>query len=306
MAESSTLRVYDAIDNWARIPEHVKLGTTHGVTEDTQGRIIVHHTGTPAVLFFDKQGNYLTGWGEHYGDGPHGMRLVCEGGREFLYLSLTSQHVVVKTDLEGNELLRLNCPDRPDIYAGPDEFVPTETAVASTGDIYVADGYGKSWIHRFATDGSYKGSFGGQGKEPGQLDCPHGIQIDTRSGVERLLVADRANVRLQYFTLEGELDGIVDQNLRYPCTAMPWRDELYIPDLFSRLTILDRNDQLITHLGDRPDCWKQEGWPNLPPEEWINGKFSSPHDLHVDAEGNIYVAEWIANGTGKLTKLVRR
>ncbi len=78
-----------------------------------------------------------------------------------------------------------------------------------------------------------------------------------------------------------------------------------MPDLHSRISIFDKDDTLISHLGDRPDCWKKDGWPNLPESDWVEGAFSSPHDLHVDAKGNIYVAEWLSNETGKITKLVR-
>ncbi|HTO23564.1 MAG TPA: hypothetical protein VMQ10_13905, partial [Spirochaetia bacterium] len=72
------------------------------------------------------------------------------------------------------------------------------------------------------------------------------------------------------------------------------------------LTILDGKDRLIAHLGDRPGCWEKKGWPNLPKSDWVVGAFSSPHDLHVDARGTIYVVEWLSEGTGKVTRLVRR
>ena len=85
-----------------------------------------------------------------------------------------------------------------------------------------------------------------------------------------------------------------------------WNDEIYIPDLYSRLTVLDHDDRLMAHLGDWPEGWKTEGWPNLPKSTWVPGRFSSPHDLHVDGKGNIYVVEWLSGGTPKITKLVRR
>ena len=112
-------------------------------------------------------------------------------------------------------------------------------------------------------------------------------------------------MRLQYFTLDGDPIAAVTDGLRFPCTVNPWGDELYVPDLHSRITILDGEDTVIAHLGDRPGCWEMEGWPNLPESDWVEGAFSSPHDLHVDSRGNIYVAEWLSNETGKITKLIR-
>ena len=44
-------------------------------------------------------------------------------------------------------------------------------------------------------------------------------------------------------------------------------------------------------------------YPNLPPEQRIPGKFISPHAACWDAEGNIYVVEWISDR--RVTKLRR-
>ena len=178
--------------------------------------------------------------------------------------------------------------------------------MAPDGRIYVADGYGQSWVHVYTKDGRYVTSFGGKGNGKGQLDNPHGIKIDTRGPRPLVCVSDRGNARLQYFTLDGEHARFVQGMLRKPCTTCQWRDEVYIADLHSRLTILDRRDRLVAHLGDRPDCWTREGWPNIPPSDWVVGAFSSPHDLHVDGAGSIYCVEWLSGGTGKVTKLLRQ
>ncbi|MBX3178186.1 MAG: hypothetical protein KF886_12550 [Candidatus Hydrogenedentes bacterium] len=296
---------YRVLDRWGHFPESLKIGTTHAVVEDRQGRIFIHHTGPECTVICDPDGEVLSHWGATWHAGAHGMILNAEADGEFLYCAATSAHAMVKTRLDGEEVLRIGTPPRSDIYDADRLFVPTETAVAGNGDIYIADGYGQSWIHRYSKEGEYIDSFGGPGDGPGQLSCPHGLKVDRRSGEERLLVADRRNVRLQYFTLDGACLSEVNEELRFPCTVNPWNDELYIPDLHSRITIFDRDDRLIAHLGDRPDCWKKEGWPNLPESDWVPGAFSSPHDLHVDRSGTIYVAEWMSNEVGKITKLVR-
>jgi DNA-binding beta-propeller fold protein YncE len=297
---------YEVIDLWGKLPAGLQFGTTHGVVEDGQGRIYIHNTGEKSVIVFDADGNYLSSWGEAYSAGAHGMLYNREDNGEYLYLAATGQNFMAKVTLDGREVLRIGTPPRPDIYDAEKKFVPTEAAVASDGTIFITDGYGQHWVHRYNAKGEYLDSFGGLGSEVGQLHQPHGIMIDTRNGEELVLVADRANHRMQYFTLAGKPVRMLDHDLRMPCTGIQWGDELYIPDLFSRISIFDRNDQLIEHLGDRPNCWETEGWPNLPREQWVAGKFSSPHDMHVDGRGNIYVAEWLSNGTGKVTKLIRQ
>jgi hypothetical protein len=56
-------------------------------------------------------------------------------------------------------------------------------------------------------------------------------------------------------------------------------------------------------LGERENGWQIQGWPNIAHDLRQVGNFTSPHDLHVDGKGNIYVAEWISDG--RVTKLQR-
>jgi hypothetical protein len=77
-------------------------------------------------------------------------------------------------------------------------------AIAPNGDFYVGDGYGSSHINQYNKDAQFIRTFGGLGKEPGRLDCPHGLWVDTRGDGAVLVVADRSNQRLQRFTLDGK------------------------------------------------------------------------------------------------------
>ena len=69
------------------------------------------------------------------------------------------------------------------------------------GDIYVTDGYQNARVHRFAADGKLKTSWGTPGKGPGQFHLPHSIAFDDAGN---LLVADRSNRRIQFFTPDGD------------------------------------------------------------------------------------------------------
>lgn len=294
--------VYQVEEGWAKVPDSIQLGYTHGIVVDSEENVYICHTNAPTVLKFDRNGNYISSWGDEYAGGAHGFYLHQEGDRELLYLTDTAGRMV-KTTLDGEVLMELGTPDLPNIYDTERKFVPTDVAVAPNGDIYVADGYGQSYIHRYSATGEYIQSWGGAGTEPGKMKCPHGISVDLRGNEPELYVADRGNNRIQVFTLDGQHKRFIDENMDMPCNFYYFGDEIYFPDLHSRITIFDRNDKLITHLGEDQQAYKQPGWPNLETSYFRTNRFSSPHGMCVDPKGNVYVAEWTQHG--RITKLVR-
>src|SRR5439155_18992514 len=191
-------------------------GNTHGVCEDSQGRIYIHHTvhGTSeshdTMVVFDERGKFVKSWGKQFKGGAHGLHIRQEGRREFLYLCDTVHAIVVKTTLDGEEVFTLGYPKESDKYIPPSDgraatpYSPTNLAIAPNGDIYVGDGYGSSYINQYDSNGKYIRTFGGKGSAAGQLDCPHGITVDLRGKTPVLTVADRSNKRLQHFDLEGK------------------------------------------------------------------------------------------------------
>lgn len=303
-AMGSGRHTYELVKGWGGLPASVSLGYTHGVCEDSQGRIYIHNQSEHAMVVFDPDGKFITSWGKEYAEGAHGLQLSKESGQEYLYLATTSQHTVVKTTLTGEVVWTLGYPKEPGIYdADPAKFVPTNVAIAPNGDVYVADGYGLSYIHQYNSEAEYIRTWGGVGSEPGKMKCPHGIWVDTRGAEPLIVVADRANVRLQYFTLDGKHVKFVAEELRHPCHFDQREDDLLIPDLFGRVTIFDKNNDLIAHLGDSPGVEKTPGYPNLPHEQRVPGKFISPHGAIWDHHGNIYCVEWVSDG--RITKLRR-
>jgi streptogramin lyase len=200
--------------------------------------------------------------------------------------------------------LTIATPDLSQIYDDDRIFHPTDVAVAPNGDIYIADGYGQHWIHQYSASGDYIRSWGGMGSEPGKLNCPHGISVDLRREEPEIYVADRGNHRIQVFSLDGQHRRFIDENMDMPCSFYYHDGELYFPDLHSRITIFDREDKLITHLGEDQQAYKQPGWPDLDRSYFRANRFSSPHGICVDSTGNIYVVEWTR--TGRITKLVRK
>ena len=303
---------YEATHDWGQLPSSIQYGNTHGVCEDSQGNIYVHHTvgatseSSDSMVVFDPSGKFVKSWGRDFKGGAHGLHIRREGSNEFLYLCDTKRAVVVKTTLAGEEVFSLGYPKEAAPYAasGPDgkpiKYSPTNLAIAPNGDIYVGDGYGSSYVNQYNSEGKYLKTFGGPGKEAGKLLCPHGIAVDTRGDKPVLIVADRTNKRIQRFTLEGEHIDFIEGVLA-PCYfSFAKNGDVVVPDLFARVTLMDRKNQVILHLGDDSESPYMQT-RKLTRDHFKPGKFVCPHGACFDHTGNIFVVEWVE--VGRVTKL---
>ncbi len=302
---------YECIHDWLMPPNNIKYGYTHGVTQDSRGRIYLAHTVHPSspskdgILVFDPHGKFMTSWGAQFVGGAHGLDVRKEGREEFLYHCDIAHHTVTKTTLKGEVVWQKGVPTETDVYQGGKPFVPTNVAFAPNGDFYVADGYGSNWIHQYNLKGEYIRTFGGTGTEPGKFHTCHGLWVDRRSGKPALAVTDRENHRIEYFTLEGKPTSVYTEGIRRPCSFDTRGDLLLIADLNSVVTLLDKDDKVVAQLGDgaAPD-----GTPSnldgVPRDKFLPGKFIHPHDAAFLHNGDILVAEWVPIGRVTLLRRV--
>ncbi len=314
---------YEAIHDWGELPSNIKYGNTHGVVEDAQGNIYIHHTvyadseSSDTMVVFDHKGKFVRSWGKEFRGVAHGLWLRKEGSQEFLYLTVNASRpamqpqpemaaIVIKATLKGEIIWKIQGPPDIDAYKpGADgkatPYNPTNLAIAPNGDVYVADGYGSYYVNQYNSKGEYIRTFGGRGSDPGQLKEPHGIWMDMRTGDPILTVADRRNARLQRFTLEGKHIDFVSGFL-LPCHFDEHKGMVVIPDLQGRVTLMDKNNQIVEHLGD---SHATSGNNPLRTEKtranFIPGQFIEPHGACFDHTGNIFVVEWVE--IGRVTKL---
>ncbi len=309
---------YECHHGWGEVPAHVKWYETHGCAVDGEGLVyITHRAGgekpsSPAmaqdtVVVFDPDGKFVHSFGKEYHGGGHGIDVRVEDGTPYLYMALMMPvNLLVKTDLKGEVVWIKEKPVESHVYEGDARFAPTNVAFAPDGGFYLADGYGSNYIHKYDAKANYVATFGGTGDEPGKYKTPHGIWLDNRPGREvEVVVADRANARLQYSALDGTPKSI-NSNVLFPAHFDTKGDILLVPDLHCRVSLFGKDNTVLAHLGD-DETWRKEVLDGFKvrqdPSRWVPGKFVHPHDACFDADGNIYVAEWVA--TGRISKLKR-
>ncbi len=289
--------VFEVVEQWGVLPEGWSFKEVSGVGVDRLDRVYVFSRGAHPVTVFDRNGKFLTSWGEGLFTRPHAVTM---GPGDTIYLADDGDHTIRKCTLDGRVLLTIGVPGQPaPKHSGRPFNRCTHVAVARDGALYISDGYGNSRIHKFSAEGQLQHSWGEPGTDPGQFNLPHAVCID-REGL--LYVADRENHRVQIFDGDGRYQGQWN-NMYRPCglfidTRDPAGDRIYVGELCpslavsegvanlgARVSIYTTGQQLLARLGDR--------FPGSDP-----GQFVAPHTIAVDSHGDAYVGEvsWTIRG----------
>ena len=268
-------RRYAVHRKWARLPAGESFGFLSDLAVDSEGYLHVAQRGTDRpVLVFARDGKLLGSWGEGQLAEPH---YITAGNDGSMLVADRDAHQVLRFDRHGKLVQALGKRHWPSLDAPFNH--PTAAAEASDGEIYVADGYGNSSVHRFAADGSLIRTWGGQGSGPGAFTTPHAFAVDRRG---RVLVGDRENNRVQIFDRTGEY--IAEWGDFYHPMQI-WiddRDLVFVTDQIPRISLLTLDGKLVGR---------------------CRGAINGAHGLAGDAEGNLYLSELPPQEITKLERL---
>jgi peptidylamidoglycolate lyase len=266
---------------WSKAdPMKNPVNDCHEMVQDSKGRILLLTNETKNnVLIYNKSGKLLDTWGHEF-PGAHGLTLVNENGTEFLFITDTVKHQVYKTTMDGKILMTID--------------VPLETG----GDFFIADGYGSQYIMHYDKNGKLKSFFGGRGDGDEHLDNAHGITIDRRNATPTLIITDRTRNCFKRFSMDGKLIEVIKLPGACVCRPVIKGEHLYAavlrsPNLNAEntgfTTILDKNNKVVSNLGGTEPVYKDGILQPMAQAEKI---FLNPHDVLVDNDENLYVAQW--------------
>ncbi len=268
-------RRYAIHRKWARLPQGESFGFLSDLMVDADGRIHVAQRGTDRpVLVFDRDGALAGSWGEGVLAEPHYINAAPDGS---ILVADRDAHQVLRFSPSGTLVQALGKRHWPSLDAPFNH--PTAAAQARDGEIYVADGYGNSSVHRFSPQGVLLATWGGAGSGPGAFTTPHAIAIDGRG---RVLVGDRENNRVQVFDRDG---GFVAAWGDFYHPMQIWIDDrglVFVTDQIPRISLLSPDGALIGR---------------------CRGAINGAHGLSGDADGNLYLSELPPQEITKLERL---
>lgn len=276
---------YTVAENWWTLPAGWEFGWIPAVAVDSQDRVYVYSRSEHPMVVFDRDGNFIDSWGDDILKDAHGIFIDADDN---IYCTERETHVVRKFNTAGELLMTLGTPDVPGGEGEPFNL-PTDLALGPDGEMYISDGYGNARVHKYSPDGELIKSWGRPGTGPGEFDLPHCVRVDPRN---RLMVADRENNRIQFFTLDGEY---IEEwgDLLQPDTIYIDDDDLvYIAELGQRVSIMTLNGEVVSQ-------WGSERGSTVPGEF-----FACPHGIWLDSQGDIYVGEVQADA--RLQKFIRQ
>lgn len=279
---------YEPVPYWAKVPHGITFrGSATSVAVDAWDQVYVFNRGSHPLLVFDRDGNFLVSLADETEfTRPHSIRIVGDA----MFLIDDGAHVIEKRTLGGELVFRLGTRGQAAPWQSGEMFNrPTDVSVHPlTGELFIADGYGNSRVHRLSPEGEHIASWGRPGADPGEFSLPHGIWV---TADDRVIVCDRENFRVQVFATDGTF--IEQWHLHRPVciTAAPGPDlRLYIgehsphliqkgvPGLGPVVRILDGSGAELGRFG-RP---AQGHGPD---------QFMDPHGLAIDSRGDVYIAE---------------
>ena len=264
----------ELVDTWTKMPKYWEFGIASDVYVNSSDEIHVFSRGLHPLTIWDKDGNFISSWGEGtFSNNEHGIYITKE---DTIWLVDSWFHIATEHKPDGTLIKTIGNKLQPsETYNGLPFNMPTGLSISSKDDIFISDGYGNKKVHKFDSNGELIKSWGTFGDKPGEFAIVHNLEFDSK---DRLFVCDRENNRIQIFDDEGNfLEEWTD--LFMPGDLWIKDDIVYVCEQTEQggVSIWTTEGELITRWhGDRGDG---------------KGTILSGHGICVDSEGSIYVAE---------------
>lgn len=296
---------YRVVPGWGILNSDTPVKDCHGLARDRTGHIILltNHVANN-VIVYNRAGKLVHKWGTRF-PGAHGLSLVTEGTREVLFITDLTTNRVVKTTLDGTTLDEWRWPEATGKYEKENQYRPSWTLHLPNGEFYVLDGYGRDYLVHYGADGKFRRILGGA--EGGIMHWgPHGGMVDLRQPTKpSLLIAMSDQQYLLSLDLNGQKLAQVPLPGGNPRQIRRHGDHFFVAHLADNwpkdrnsrgfLSVLDANLRVVSNVAGTTPVYDDAG--KLQPMRHQEPVFIHPHDLLVDDDGSVYVAQFSSNQT---------
>jgi hypothetical protein len=244
------------------------------------------------VLFVvDRDGKVVQEWSQHDalfdksgGRGPHRIRMSPYDPDKHVWVVDDDAHAMFKFTYDGKLVMTLGEVGKPG--RGPNNFArPTDIAWLPDGTFFMSDGYEGTRVAKFDKDGKFLMDWGAPPVDPAkpgpnEWNTVHGIAV---SKDRRVYALDRGHRRIQVFDENGKFLFMFPTGLRSSPYSHIITEDGYI------LLGDGGTERILTYDLEGKFLY---GWGS--PGRLL-GQFDGPHQVTVDQDRNLYVAE-VFNG----------
>lgn len=236
------------------------------------------------LVVFDREGNLVEAWTQwdKLFKRPHRILISPYDPEKRVWVVDDGAHAIYVFSNDGKKLLQTI--GTPHEKGEDDRHFGRQTDIAwlPDGTFFVSDGYENTRVVKFDKDGKFLMAWGQKGeagkeRRPGYFNTVHGIAVDKE---RRVYVVDRSNRRIQIFDENGKFlsDWYLGENSATYHIMISADQHLWLADGHSNYKIYkyDLTGRLLYTWGS---------WGTQP------GQIFGVHQISVDQEGNLYVAE---------------
>lgn len=261
-----------------------------------KGKIGVDARWEHSILVVDGAGNIVEQWTQwdKILRQPHSIHVNPYDPEKNIWIADARAHVIYKFSNDGKKLLQtIGTPNQPGADATHFNR-PTFLAWLPDGTLFVADGYVNHRVAKFDKDGKFLMDWGKEGNapdesypgsnywlskesRPGYFNTVHGIVVDPAT--RRVYVNDRDNRRIQVFDENGKFLDQWTEGSRSQVMGLYMSADRHIwagDGETMRILKFDLQGHFLYSFGTMGD------WP---------GAIYGVHQISVDQDGNLYVAE---------------
>src|SRR4030081_34144 len=124
---------YRVGENWAKPPGGCNLTDVASVAVDSKDRIYAFNRGAHPMVVLDREGNFITSWGEGLFRRAHGLHIDADDN---LYCTDDGDNTGKKCRVDGKVLLTTAPPKKPAPFMSGEPFHRcTHTALSPKGEI---------------------------------------------------------------------------------------------------------------------------------------------------------------------------